>query len=252
LIASVPSPTVSSPISTASDQAPDRAAARVISTGDGDTLRVEIIGDRNVTIRLACIDAPEAVQVQGAEAAARLRALLPNGAEVTLRTVDIDRYGRTVAEVYRNGRSLNLQLVAEGHAVIYTQYFDGYAATQGKCQAAEATARQQRLAFWSQPNPVMPWDWRQNPRTPTPRVGIPRPTLVATPTPRPTPSVVPTPRSTPQPAAASNCDPDYPGICIPINSSDLDCGDIPDRRFVVQGSDRHRFDGDRDGVGCES
>jgi hypothetical protein len=32
---------------------------------------------------------------------------------------------------------------------------------------------------------------------------------------------------------------------------DLDCGDVPVRRFVVQGDDPHRFDGNRDGVGCE-
>ena len=50
----------------------------------------------------------------------------------------------------------------------------------------------------------------------------------------------------------SNCDPSYPTLCIPLGSNDLDCGDIPARRFPVVGSDRHRFDGDHDGVGCES
>jgi len=34
---------------------------------------------------------------------------------------------------------------------------------------------------------------------------------------------------------------------------DLDCGDIPFRRFTVLPQDPHRFDGsDNDGVGCES
>jgi hypothetical protein len=69
----------------------------------------------------------------------------------------------------------------------------------------------------------------------------------------PAPTAVPTPAS--QPAVRqpqTNCDPSYPTLCIPAGSSDLDCGDIGARRFPVVGSDPHRFDGDHDGVGCES
>jgi micrococcal nuclease len=36
---------------------------------------------------------------------------------------------------------------------------------------------------------------------------------------------------------------------------DLDCADVPQRRFrmlhTVTNPDPHRFDGDRDGTGCE-
>ncbi len=52
--------------------------------------------------------------------------------------------------------------------------------------------------------------------------------------------------------APSGCDPSYPTVCIPSPPPDLDCGEIAFRRFEVIGSDPHRFDGDRDGVGCES
>lgn len=47
-----------------------------------------------------------------------------------------------------------------------------------------------------------------------------------------------------------NCDPNYTP-CVPNSSSDLDC---PDAKFMVQviGRDRHRFDRDKDGYGCES
>lgn len=48
------------------------------------------------------------------------------------------------------------------------------------------------------------------------------------------------------------CDPSYPDVCIPPYPPDLDCGDISHRRFKVVGSDPHGFDGDNDGVGCES
>lgn len=48
------------------------------------------------------------------------------------------------------------------------------------------------------------------------------------------------------------CDPSYPSVCIPPPPPDLDCRDIPHRRFRVIGRDPHRFDGDHDGIGCES
>ncbi|MCV0373333.1 MAG: thermonuclease family protein [Nitrosarchaeum sp.] len=47
-----------------------------------------------------------------------------------------------------------------------------------------------------------------------------------------------------------DCDSSYPDHCIP-SSPDLDCGEIPYRNFRVTGSDPHKFDGDRDGIGCE-
>ena len=50
----------------------------------------------------------------------------------------------------------------------------------------------------------------------------------------------------------SNCNPSYPDFCIPSPPPDLDCKDIPQKRFTVLQPDPHRFDGDKDGVGCES
>ncbi|MDA1346632.1 MAG: thermonuclease family protein [Crenarchaeota archaeon] len=50
----------------------------------------------------------------------------------------------------------------------------------------------------------------------------------------------------------SNCNPSYPDFCIPTSLPDLDCGDISQKRFTVLPPDPHRFDGDKDGIGCES
>ena len=67
---------------------------------------------------------------------------------------------------------------------------------------------------------------------------------------RPTPPAqTATPTTVP---ARQNCDAAYPTVCIPPPPPDLDCGDIPDRRFTVLPPDPHRFDSDRDGIGCES
>ena len=49
-----------------------------------------------------------------------------------------------------------------------------------------------------------------------------------------------------------NCDSSYPDFCIPSPPPDLDCGDISEKNFTVFQPDPHRFDGDKDGIGCET
>ncbi len=50
----------------------------------------------------------------------------------------------------------------------------------------------------------------------------------------------------------TECDPSYPGVCIPPPPPDFNCGDegVPEN-FAVSGSDPHSFDADNDGIGCE-
>ena len=50
----------------------------------------------------------------------------------------------------------------------------------------------------------------------------------------------------------NDCDPSYPDFCIPSSPPDLDCKDIPQKKFTVLQPDPHRFDGDKNGIGCES
>ncbi|MBE9224040.1 thermonuclease family protein [Phormidium sp. LEGE 05292] len=153
-------------------------SATVISVGDGDTIRVRS-ANQTVTVRLGCIDAPEiSQQPWGERARYRLGQFLPTGQAVRLRFIDRDQYGRTVAEVLKGNQSVNLQMVREGYAIIYPQYFSGCNASRGEYQQAEAGARQNRLAFWSQPSPIMPWDFRAGRRTPQQPVA--RPTTAPT------------------------------------------------------------------------
>jgi len=111
---------------------------------------------------LGCIDAPEMAQSPfGQQAKNRLQQILPAGQAVQVRSIERDRYGRTVAELFLGSRSVNLQMVAQGQAAVYTQYLSGCAATQNQYLQAENQAKQQRLGFWNQSKPVMPWDFRQ-------------------------------------------------------------------------------------------
>jgi len=52
--------------------------------------------------------------------------------------------------------------------------------------------------------------------------------------------------------SAPSCDPSYPDVCIAPYPPDLNCGDIGYSNFRVIGNDPHGFDGDNDGIGCES
>ena len=54
-----------------------------------------------------------------------------------------------------------------------------------------------------------------------------------------------------QPLIGQGCEPAYPDFCVPPAPPDLDCGDIPGRRFTVLAPDPHGFDGDGNGVGCQ-
>lgn len=51
--------------------------------------------------------------------------------------------------------------------------------------------------------------------------------------------------------AQRNCDRSYPDFCIAPPPPDLDCSDIPQKGFTVLPPDPHRFDRDKDGIGCE-
>ncbi|MBD2113765.1 MULTISPECIES: thermonuclease family protein [Cyanophyceae] len=221
------------------DQDAHQAAAKtlptatVVSVGDGDTLRVQG-QDGSITIRLACVDAPESSQAFGPEATLRLRQLLSTGQMVEVRAIERDRYGRTVAEIYSGGQSVGLQLVGEGYAVVYEQYISGCAATADDYRQAESAARNARRNFWSQPNPTMPWDFRRGGTSPTPT--------------DPPPAVVPAPVNPPS-ATPTNLP-----ACV---SGDCDCGDFAtweQAQAVLNATpgDPHRLDGDSDGVACES
>ncbi len=55
----------------------------------------------------------------------------------------------------------------------------------------------------------------------------------------------------PQVVSKQNCDPAYPDLCVPKDSPDLKCSDVEERNFKVLPPDPHKFDRDRNGIGCE-
>lgn len=138
-------------------------AATIVSIGDGDTLRVVDSG-RQVTIRLACIDAPEMAQgPYGQQSRALLTSLAPVGSDVTLKVVDTDRYGRTVAEISSGGQNVNLRMVRRGQAFAYRQYLSNCEPTA--YLGAERGAETDHLGVWSIPGGIQrPWEFRHGRR----------------------------------------------------------------------------------------
>ena len=140
-------------------------AAQVISVGDGDTIRVSE-GSRRITVRLACIDAPETSQRPwGARSTALLKQLMPVGSEVSLKVQTTDRYGRTVAELLNRLGNVNQLMVGAGQAFAYRRYL-------GQCNAQrylqlEAEAKRQGKGVWSVgPSGITrPWDYRRGRRS---------------------------------------------------------------------------------------
>jgi endonuclease YncB( thermonuclease family) len=120
---------------------------------------------QRLTIRLACIDAPETAQrPYGAASRQRLQMLAPVGATVTIRPQTRDRYGRTVAEVFRHGVSINLAMVRGGHAFAYRKYLAACDGNGSAYLAAEAAAQRERLGVWAVPGGITrPWDFRRGP-----------------------------------------------------------------------------------------
>ena len=104
-----------------------QASAETVPAGsfsitDGDTVR---LGDER--IRLLDIDTPESHQSRceresrlADAATARLGQILTSG-PVRIDRRDTDRYGRTLAYLYVNGREVGRQLVQEGFALPWKQ-----------------------------------------------------------------------------------------------------------------------------------
>ena len=116
-----------------------------------------------VTIRLACIDAPETAQGQpGADSTAALRQLLAPG-RMEIKPQTVDRYGRTVAEVYAGGKNVNLEMVRRGEAFVYRQYLSQ--CDQNAYLQAESQAQRFRQGVWRWGNVQAPWEFRKQRRS---------------------------------------------------------------------------------------
>ena len=135
----------------------------LVSVGDGDTVRVTSRQGDKVTIRLACIDAPETSQGTSGKWSTRTLKGLIQGKSISLKPQVKDRYGRTVAEIYVGNRNINLQMVQVGAAYAYRQYLKQ--CDRDSYLKAENAASKKGLGVWGPYKPAqVPWEYRRSRR----------------------------------------------------------------------------------------
>ena len=127
----------------------------VVGVTDGDTITVLDEGKHQIKVRLWGIDTPEKKQAFGSRAKEALSSKV-FGREIKLEEKSKDRYGRTVANIYLDGRWINKELVEEGMAWHYKQY-----AKSSELAEAERLAKEKKLGLWLDKNPIPPWEFRR-------------------------------------------------------------------------------------------
>ena len=141
---------------------------------------------------------------------------------------------------------VNEVIVRDGYAQVAT--FPPDVKYQQRLLAAQTEARNAIRGLWAKcadAAPLMPASTPSNQQPPVQAPATPRASLQ--------PPVPAFNEATPSPSQqqASNCSGAYPTVCIPPAPPDLDCKDIPFKRFPVLPPDPHKFDADGDGIGCE-
>lgn len=120
---------------------------------DGDTISI-----RQSRIRIGGIDACERDQVGtkggrtwhcGRDARAYMRRLVA-GRHLQCRVFDIDRYGRSVAQCFSQGRDVGLAMIEAGLAEAVSRWLPSqHPIDMAGYKFAETRARQRRLGIWS-------------------------------------------------------------------------------------------------------
>ena len=131
-------------------------SGNVVSVADGDTLTILTAEKNEIKVRLAAIDAPEKAMPFGQKSKQSLSELCFRK-QASVETVDIDRYGRTVAVVTCDGILANDAQVKNGLAWVYRKHSKGFE----HLLPLEAAAKASRLGLWSEQNPTPPWMWRK-------------------------------------------------------------------------------------------
>lgn len=190
-----------------------REEGLVIGIIDGDTIDVAI-GNQTYRVRYIGIDTPEKDDAYFWQAAGENQNLV-YGKQITLikDVSETDKYDRLLRYIFVGDTFVNYELIRKGFALASTYPPD--VACASYFSQAQNQAQSEQVGLWI---PVPPVSSSSSGSTGE---------------------------------NSGNCHPSYPDVCIAPPPPDLDCPQIPYSNFRVLPPDPHRFDGDKDGVGCE-
>lgn len=129
---------------------------KIVGITDGDTVTIHTDDNRQIKIRLAGIDAPERSQAFGTRAREALAKKIIEK-QVRIDWQGLDKYGRTIGDIYLDDRWINKEMVEEGWAWHYLKYSDS-----PDLAVAEQEARSSKAGLWRDSDPVPPWDFRHS------------------------------------------------------------------------------------------
>lgn len=127
---------------------------KVVSIADGDTFTM-LVNNEQLRIRLHGIDCPEKGQ-DFSNVAKEFLADYIFEKVVTVKEMDVDRYGRTIGMVTIDGVNVNEKLLEAGLAWHYKTYDKNPAWAK-----LEEEARKNKKGIWAKPDPIPPWDYRK-------------------------------------------------------------------------------------------
>lgn len=135
----------------------DTLVGRVVGIADGDTFTLLVEGNRQVSVRLAEIDAPEGGQPYGNRSRQTLSEHI-FGKDVRVEVQTTDRYGRTVGTPYVDDLDVCEEMVRQGAAWVYRQYVRDRSLFE-----VENEAREAGRGIWglTESQRVEPWNWRR-------------------------------------------------------------------------------------------
>lgn len=194
---------------------------KVVGVSDGDTITCLENGHDQIKVRLNQIDAPEKAQDFGNASKKALSALV-FGKVVGLKTNGKDKYKRTLAEVFIDGKNVNKEMVRTGYAWAYKEYL-----TDNEYSELERLAQSNSLGLWSMPDPIYPSDFRHGKR----KEAKPKAAPVA-------PNL-----GVGKPSKGFTCS--GKRFCREMNSCE-------EAQFYLNKCGVRRLDGDNDGIPCES
>lgn len=138
----------------------EEITAKVTKIIDGDSIKVRGADGKEYEVQIEGIDAPELKQEYGKESTEALKKMLFDS-DVRVSWKKKDNFERLLAQVYRGEKHINAEMIRSGNAWHFKRYNQSQALAD-----LELEAKKEKRGLWKAENPIAPWDYRKENRSP--------------------------------------------------------------------------------------